>query len=240
MSMTCPQSGVDAAPAGATRRVCSFVRREGRMTAAQRRALTALWPSYGVELAAGLLDLDALFERRAPRVLEIGFGMGDALLAMAAAHPEHDYLGIEVYRPGIGRLLNRLAADAIGNVRVFSADAVEVLERCIPDAALAAVCMFFPDPWPKQRHRKRRLVQPAFATLLARKLDVGGRLYLATDWEDYAGQMLSVLGATPALCNLAGPGLYAPRPAERSLTKFELRGQCLGHGVWDLIFERCA
>lgn len=224
----------------APRRIRSFVRREGRMTAAQRRALEVLWPRYGVDLPTGPLDLDRLYGRRAPRSMEIGFGMGDALLESAAAHPEQDFLGVEVYRPGLGHLLNRLAAAGLENVRVCGADAVDVLERSVPDAALAAVCVFFPDPWPKLRHHKRRLVQPEFAALLARKLEVGGRVYLATDWEDYAGQMLSVLGATPALCNLAGPGRYAPRPVERPLTKFERRGQRLGHGVWDLAFERRA
>jgi tRNA (guanine-N7-)-methyltransferase len=166
--------------------------------------------------------------------------MGEALATLARAHPENDYLGIEVYRPGIGSLLAKLAAEGLGNVRLFCADAVEVLEQTIPEASLDAVYLFFPDPWPKTRHHKRRLIQPPFVELIGRKLKVGGRLYLATDWEDYAQQMMRVLSAAPRFTNLTGPGQYAPRPSERPLTKFERRGQALGHRVWDLGFERIA
>jgi len=219
------------------RPVRSFVRREGRMTHAQRRALDELGPRYGLPHDQGVLDLDGAFGRSAPRVLEIGFGMGDALAEMAAAHPEQDYLGVEVHRPGVGSLLLKLDDLGLSNVRVLCADAVQVLKGCLADHALDAVHIFFPDPWPKKRHHKRRLVQPAFVELVRRKLKPGGRLHLATDWEDYAQHMLEVLETTAGLRNAAGPGGFAPRPDYRPLTKFERRGQRLGHGVWDLIFE---
>lgn len=220
------------------RRIRSFVRREGRMTPGQQRALEVLFERYALAVEGERLDLDAVFGRRAPRHLEIGFGMGDNLLAMAGAHAENDYLGIEVYRPGIGRLLNGAAEAGISNLRVFNGDAVEVLEKRIGDEALDAVYVFFPDPWPKKRHHKRRLISPAFVQLLTRKLKRGGHLYLATDWEDYAGQMLEVLNAAPGLQNQAPDGGFIPRPEFRTPTKFERRGQALGHGVWDLAFVR--
>jgi tRNA (guanine-N7-)-methyltransferase len=179
-----------------------------------------------------------VFGREAPRVLEIGFGDGEALIAMARRNPDRDYLGIEVHRPGIGRLL--IQADALGlwNLKVVCADAVEVLSHSVTDAAFQRVHVFFPDPWPKKRHHKRRLIQPVFAALLTRKLVLGGHLHLATDWEDYAWQMLEVLETTPQLINTAPKGEFAARPGERPLTKFERRGQRLGHGVYDLIFQR--
>jgi len=175
------------------RRIRSFVRREGRMTPAQQRALDELWPRYGVDVAAELLDLDSLFDRKAPRVLEIGFGNGDALLTMARNNPQNDYLGIEVHRPGVGRLLRRLEEEDIRNVRVICADAVDVLEHNIPEDSLAAVHLFFPDPWPKKKHHKRRIMQPSFASLVASKLAASGMLHIATDWEDYAEHMMAVL-----------------------------------------------
>jgi tRNA (guanine-N7-)-methyltransferase len=220
------------------RPIRSFVRREGRMTEAQRRALEELWPRFGVDDADTALDFAALFGRRAPVTLEIGFGTGDALAALAAHHPENDYLGIEVHRPGVGRLLRRLEADGIANVRVCVADAKEVLERRVPDGSLDVVLIYFPDPWPKKRHHKRRLVQPEFVELLRRKLKPGGRLQLATDWHDYAQHMLAVLESAEGFENLAGPERYAERPEERPLTRFESRGQKLGHHVWDLCFRR--
>lgn len=220
------------------RPIRSFIRREGRLTKAQQRAMEALWDRYGVIPQAGLLDLDALFGRRAPRVLEIGFGNGESLVAMAQAHPATDYLGIEVHRPGVGHLLLRLEALGLTNLRVICMDAVEVLERYLPDASLDCIQVFFPDPWPKRRHRKRRLIQPDFVALLARKLKPGGRLQAATDWEDYALQMLKMLEANEALINSAQGGGFAPRPDERPLTKFERRGQHLKHGIWDLVFQR--
>jgi tRNA (guanine-N7-)-methyltransferase len=170
--------------------------------------------------------------------LEIGFGNGEALAAMAAAHPQNNYFGIEVHRPGVGVLLRRLDAECIPNVRVACTDAKEMLEQRIPDAALDAVYVFFPDPWHKQRHHKRRLVQPEFIALLRRRLKLGGTLHLATDWEDYARQMLAVLSAAEGFENRAGTDRFAPRPAARPPTKFERRGQRLGHGVWDLVFRR--
>jgi len=220
------------------RPIRSFVRREGRITKAQERALTELWPRYGVDAGDAPLDFRALFGRAAPVHVEIGFGNGDVLAAMAARHPEYDYLGIEVHRPGIGALLRRLEAAGLGNARVMRADAKEVLARNIPDAALSAVNIFFPDPWPKKRHHKRRLIQPEFAELVRRKLQPGGMLHLATDWRDYAEQMLDVLSQTPGFENTAGAGAFAPRPEERPLTKFEQRGKRLGHEVYDLSFRR--
>jgi len=220
------------------RPIRSFVRREGRMTDAQRRNLDALWPRYGIDPEAGPLDLDTLFGRRAPRMLEIGFGMGDALFEMAMRHPEHDHLGIEVHRPGVGRLLGKLEESGLRNVRVICHDAVEALQTLIPDDSLDAVYLFFPDPWPKKRHHKRRIVQPAFVALLARKLKPGGLLHMATDWEDYAQHMMTVLSEAPEFTNTAGPGAFTPRPEARPVTKFERRGERLGHQVWDLVFRR--
>lgn len=220
------------------RPIRSFVRREGRMTEAQRRALEDFGPRYLVEFQEAPLDLAAVFGRAAPRVLEIGFGMGDSVLDMARRHPERDHLGIEVHRPGVGRLLRALAEEDIGNVRIVCADAVQVLTHMIPDAVLAAVFLFFPDPWPKKRHHKRRIVQPEFAELVARRLKPGGIFHLATDWEDYAQHMMTVLEQSAAFVNSAGAGGFVPRPDDRVLTKFERRGERLGHGVWDLVFVK--
>jgi tRNA (guanine-N7-)-methyltransferase len=221
------------------RTIRSFVRREGRITDAQRRALAELLPRYGVEPGEAPLDFVALFGRAAPVHLEIGFGNGEALAAMALARPQNNYLGIEVHRPGVGVLLRRLDTECIANVRVVCSDAKEVLEQRIPDASLDAVYVFFPDPWHKQRHHKRRLVQPEFIALLRRKLKPGGTLHLATDWEDYAQQMLALLSVAEGFENAAGPGQYVSRPETRPLTRFERRGQRLGHGVRDLVFRRC-
>ena len=221
------------------RRIRSYVRREGRMTKAQHGALERLGARY-IIAPRGEIDPDALFGRRAPRILEIGFGMGDALAAMAKAHPERDYVGIEVHRPGVGSLLLKLEKDAVGNVRIICADAVEVLQQHLPDAGLDAVHLFFPDPWPKQRHHKRRIVQTEFVELVRRKLKAGGTFHMATDWEDYARHMLAVMDAAPGYRNAAGAGNFSPRPPQRPLTKFEQRGQRLGHGVWDLLYIRAA
>ncbi len=220
------------------RRVRSFVRREGRMTRAQRRALATLWTRFGIDLPDGALDLDACFGRRAPRVLEIGFGDGEALVALARQHPELDCLGIEVHRPGVGHLLLQLESEGIGNVRVMCADAAEVLEHHLPDASLDRMLLFFPDPWAKKRHHKRRIVQPAFAELVRHRLKLGGRLEMATDWEDCARHMREVMEATAGFENLAGVGRYVPRPDDRPPTRFERRGERLGHRVWDLAFTR--
>ena len=219
------------------RPIRSFVRREGRFTDAQRRAFAALLPRYGVPEGDAVVDPAALFGRSAAVHLEIGFGNGATLAAMAAAHPENNYLGIEVHRPGVGTLLRRIEMDGLANIRVACADAVETLHR-IPDAALDAVYIFFPDPWPKKRHHKRRLVQPAFLALVQRKLKPGGVLALATDWEEYAQHMLAMLSASGGFENLAGPGRFAPRAAGRPETRFEQRGRQLGHRVRDLAFRR--
>ena len=220
------------------RSIRSFVRREGRLTRGQQRALDLLWPQFGIEAGEGPLELDTLFGRSAPKVLEIGFGMGASLAQMAAAKPDWDFLGIEVHRPGVGTLLRHIEEQGLSNVRVICADAVEVLKQRIPDASLDRVQLFFPDPWHKKRHHKRRIVQPEFVALIAAKLKPGGVFHLATDWENYAQHMLAVLSASPQFRNQAGEGHYAPRPEERPLTKFEQRGQRLGHGVWDLLFVR--
>jgi tRNA (guanine-N7-)-methyltransferase len=222
----------------ALRTVRSFVRREGRITDAQHRAIERLWARYGVDPGDVPCELDALFGRRAPRMLEIGFGAGEALLAMAAAHPENDYLGIEVYRPGVGRLLKGLEERGLANVRVFRVDAVEVLARMIPESSLDAVYLFFPDPWPKKRHHKRRIVQPDFVALVGSRLRRGGLFHMATDWEDYALQMLEVMSQSPAFENAAGAGRYSARPDWRAETRFERRSERLGHAVRDLIFRK--
>ncbi|RRQ21673.1 tRNA (guanosine(46)-N7)-methyltransferase TrmB [Thiohalobacter thiocyanaticus] len=219
------------------RRIRSFVRREGRLTPSQQRALDELLPRYGLD-PAGPLDLDAAFGRHAPRTLEIGFGNGASLAEMAAAAPEQDFIGIEVHRPGVGHLLRLIAERELTNVRVICADAVEVLRDAIPEASLSRVLLYFPDPWPKKKHHKRRILQPDFVALAARRLAPGGVFHLATDWEDYAGQMLEVMEASPGFTNQAGPGRFAERPADRPPTKFEQRGQRLGHGVWDLLYTR--
>ena len=219
------------------RTVRSFVTRAGRITTAQERALLSLWPSYGIE-PAGMLDLDALFGRTAPRSVEIGFGNGENLLALAALHPERDYLGIEVHRPGVGRLLLGLAALDLKNVRVICCDTVEVLEQHLPPACLEEILVLFPDPWPKKRHHKRRLIQGPFVSVLAAHLSRGGTLHLATDWGPYAEEMLAVLTAEPLLRNVAPQGGFVPRPPERPQTRFERRGERLGHRVWDLTFRR--
>ncbi|MEO5574337.1 MAG: tRNA (guanosine(46)-N7)-methyltransferase TrmB [Gammaproteobacteria bacterium] len=218
------------------RPIRSFVLRQGRMTPAQRSALDTLWGQYGIEPGTCTLDFHDLFSRNAPRILEIGFGMGSSLAEMAAAHPEQDYLGIEVHRPGIGNLLKNLDTRQLTNVRVICADAVEILNNQIPDASLDAIYLFFPDPWHKRRHHKRRIVQPPFVELIYSKLKPGGCFHLATDWEEYAQQMLEVLTAAPKFTNTSGVNHYAPRPTYRPLTKFEQRGQRLGHQVWDLMF----
>jgi tRNA (guanine-N7-)-methyltransferase len=220
------------------RSIRSFVLRAGRTTAAQQRALSELWPRYGIPYTAAVLDLAALFGREAPRTLEIGFGNGENLAALAAARPERDFLGVEVHRPGVGRLLLSLEARALANVRIVCHDAVEVLEQQLAPGSLDEILILFPDPWPKKRHHKRRLVQPAFAALLASRLGAGGVLRLATDWEPYAREMLATLAAQSALANLAADGAFVPRPAQRAPTRFERRGQRLGHEVWDLQFRR--
>jgi tRNA (guanine-N7-)-methyltransferase len=223
-------------PPGSHRPVRSYVLRAGRMGSGQVRALAELAPRFVLPFAAQPLDARAVFGRAAPLVVEVGFGMGAATAAIAAARPELDFLGIEVHEPGVGALLLRIDEHRLGNLRIVRHDAVEVLATMIAPGSLAGVNLFFPDPWPKKRHWKRRIVQPAFAALVASRLAPGGLWHCATDWQSYAEQMLEVLSAEPALVNTA-PG-YAPRPEQRPLTKFEQRGLALGHGVWDLVFAR--
>ncbi|MFO1407735.1 MAG: tRNA (guanosine(46)-N7)-methyltransferase TrmB [Steroidobacteraceae bacterium] len=219
------------------RAVRSFVARAGRMTVAQERAWRELWPRYGVPDGDQPLDFDALYGRGAPVTVEVGFGNGESLVTLAAAHPERDFLGIEVHRPGVGHLLLRAEALGLRNLRVACRDAVEVLGQRVPDGSLAELLLYFPDPWPKKRHHKRRIVQPGFVELVARKLASGGRFRLATDWEPYAVHMLEVVGASAPLENESGDG-YAPRPDSRPVTRFERRGERLGHGVRDLCFRK--
>jgi tRNA (guanine-N7-)-methyltransferase len=220
------------------RGVRSFVLRAGRATAGQQRALAELWPKYGVEFSPTSLDLQTVFGRAAPCMLEIGFGAGEALLEFAARHPQIDCIGIEVHRPGVGRLLLGAEAAALRNLRVICYDAVEVLQQQLAPASIALVHIFFPDPWPKKRHHKRRLIQPTFVELLAKALAPGGTLRLATDWEPYAHHMREVIDASAAFVNVAADAGFVARSAERALTRFERRGQRLGHGVWDLEYRR--
>jgi len=219
------------------RRIRSFVLREGRMTPAQQRAFETHWARFGIDYRGTAQDFDAIFGRRAARVLEIGFGNGEALAWASEHDPGRDYLGVEVHGPGVGRLMNALAARDAGNVRLYKHDAVEVLENEIAPATLAEARIWFPDPWHKKRHNKRRIVQPDFVALLATRMAPGGLLHLATDWEAYAQHMLEVMEAAPAWHNEVGPGCFAEKPAWRIETHFERRGLKLGHGVWDLLYR---
>lgn len=216
----------------------SFVRRAGRMGPGQQRAMTELGPRFVLPFDPRPLDLDAVFGRRAPRVLEIGFGMGSATAEVAAAQPGTDFIGVEIHPPGVGALLKLIGEQRLNNVRILQHDAVQVLAQMIPHGALAGIHIWFPDPWHKKRHNKRRLVQPPFVRQLLPHLADGGYLHCATDWQPYAEQMLEVMSAEPQLLNSSSG--YAPRPEWRPLTKFEQRGLKLGHGVWDLVFRRRA
>lgn len=236
--MTVPQP--PSLPEPPRRAIRSFVLRQGRLTRAQGRAFTELWPRFGVDLEPGqLLDLGSLFGNDQPVFLEIGFGNGESLATLAENHPECNYLGVEVHGPGIGHLLLAIEQRGLGNLRLLRLDAVALLDLGLAAASLAGIYLFFPDPWPKKRHHKRRILNAAFVAKLARVIRPGGLFHAATDWEPYAGEMLEVLSARDDLFrNTTGQGQFAPRPADRPLTKFEQRGQRLGHGVWDLIFER--
>ena len=218
------------------RSIRSYVMRAGRTTEGQARALATLGPRFILPYAESPLDFTAVFGRQAPTILEIGFGMGDATAHIAAVRPEHDFIGCEVHEPGVGALLKRIGEQGLSNLRIVQHDAVEVLAHMIPPASLAGVHIFFPDPWHKKRHHKRRLIQPPFVARLVSRLAPGGYLHCATDWQPYAQQMLEVLSAEPELQNTAEG--YAPKPGYRPLTKFENRGLKLGHGVWDLVFTR--
>ena len=219
-----------------TPKIRSYVRREGRLTYGQERGLAEGLPLWGVDWVGHPLNFKTLFGREAPVILEIGFGMGDALVAVAEQHPEQNYIGIEVHRPGIGKCLLQCETHGLTNVRVCVGDAVEVLIQSVPDASLSRINIYFPDPWPKLRHQKRRLIQTEFVNLIAEKLKPEGLLHLATDWQHYAEQMLAVCSANANFKNLADD--YVPRPDDRPLTKFEARGHRLGHGVWDLMFQK--
>lgn len=220
------------------RRIRSFVKREGRLTVGQERALNELFPRYGLVLQNTPLNLDDTFQRIAPRILEIGFGNGASLSEMAANNPEQDYIGIEVHRPGVGNLLLQVEKLGLTNLRVINDDGVDVLKKMIADESLDAVYLFFADPWHKKRHHKRRIVQKEFVELLRKKLKVGGVFHMATDWEHYAQHMMSIMNDSEGFENTAGQDQFLTRPGYRPLTKFEQRGQRLGHGVWDLIFKK--
>nr|WP_245601076.1 tRNA (guanosine(46)-N7)-methyltransferase TrmB [Marinobacterium jannaschii] len=233
--MTAPENGDEAKP---MRKIRSFVLRAGRMTEGQQRAMDDAWPKYGLNLCDGRIDPAEVFGREAPLVLEIGFGMGDSMIEMAKDQPEKNYIGIEVHTPGVGRLLNNATELGLENIRVYREDAIEVLADCIPDGSLDTLQLFFPDPWHKKRHHKRRIVQPAFAQSIRKKLKVGGVFHMATDWENYAEHMMEVMNAAEGYQNVAGDSQYSPQPEWRPVTKFQKRGERLGHGVWDLMFER--
>lgn len=220
------------------RRIKSFVLRQGRLTKSQQKALDEYWKIFGLEVSQGPLDFVETFGRQAPTIIEIGFGMGKSLAEMAKANPQNNYIGIEVHKPGVGALLKLIADEQLKNLRVFNDDAIEVLANCIPPNSLSGVYLFFPDPWHKKRHHKRRIVQPEFAATLANHLKIDGHFHMATDWENYAEHMMEVMSAAPNYRNIAGEGQFTPRPDYRPLTKFEQRGQRLGHGVWDLIFAK--
>ena len=220
------------------RSIRSFVTRSGRITEAQQRALAQLWPKYGIEFSAEPLAARNVFGRDAPRTLEIGFGNGENLAALARGHPERDFLGVEVHRPGVGRLLRECELQQLTNVRLICHDALEVVAQQIAPGWLQEILVFFPDPWPKKRHHKRRLIRDAFAQLLATRLAPGGVLRVATDWQAYALEMLHTLAGLALLQNLAADGRFVARPAERPPTRFERRGARLGHEVWDLAFRR--
>ncbi|MGK2913998.1 MAG: tRNA (guanosine(46)-N7)-methyltransferase TrmB [Porticoccaceae bacterium] len=231
----------DAPPQGPEfkrKAVRSYVIRGGRATLAQERALHQYGPRYRVSLYDGVVNWAQVFGRSAPVVLEIGFGMGDSLLRMARAEPDKDFVGIEVHVPGAGRLLNNAVALELTNLRIYLADAVDVLADCIPDQSLLRVQLYFPDPWHKKKHHKRRLVQPNFVAKIRDKLQLGGIFHMATDWQPYAEHMADVMAEAPGFENTQGDSVFAPRPEFRPLTKFEQRGVHLGHGVWDLLYRR--
>ncbi|NMH59961.1 tRNA (guanosine(46)-N7)-methyltransferase TrmB [Alteromonas ponticola] len=219
-------------------KVKSFVKREGRLTNAQARAIDENWATMGINYQPELLNFDQLFQQSGPVVLEIGFGMGKSLVQMAAESPETNFIGIEVHRPGVGSCLNDAAELGLTNLRVMEHDAVEVFKQMLPDASLQRVQLYFPDPWHKKRHHKRRIVQPEFVAMIKQKLAIGGVFHMATDWQNYAEHMLSVMQQAAGFTNTSASDDYVERPEYRPITKFEVRGQKLGHGVWDLVFER--
>lgn len=225
-------------PEFSRRDIRSFVIRGGRITDAQQKAFGLYWPVYGLQLRDGLVNVQQLFGNNRPVVLEIGYGMGDSLLAMAQQQAEHNYIGIEVHPPGVGRLVNEAGKLALANLKTYCADAIDVLTDCIPPASLTRVQLYFPDPWHKKRHHKRRIVQPEFVTLVASRLQEGGIFHLCTDWTPYGEQMLEILQGCPLLKNLSPTATYVEQPTWRPETKFERRGERLGHDVHDLLFQK--
>jgi len=219
------------------RPIKSYVLRQGRLTTAQANALETFWPEYGIDYGNTRLELNQIYKRAAPKILDIGSGMGDSILELASRHTENDYLAVEVHKPGVGNLIRTAANLHIFNIRVICHDVVEVLQHQLADRCLEQVFIFFSDPWPKKRHHKRRLVNPAFLDLLVPKLKTNARLFLATDWQDLAEHMLTVCDKYPGLNNIAGNGHYTPRPVWRPVTKFERRGKRLEHAVWDLCYS---
>jgi len=220
------------------RKIRSYVRREGRFTPSQRLAFKSLWPVYGVDKTVEQWDFEKLFGRRSDVFLELGFGDGRVLKTLAARHPENDYLGIEVHRPGVGRVMRELNEEGLMNVKLAAEDGMDILQQNITAKSLAGLLIFFPDPWHKKKHHKRRMIQPEFVHMAATRIKPGGILHLATDWEDYAAQMMEVLSAEPLLENIHLENAFIERPESRPLTKYEQRGLRLGHGVWDLLFRR--
>ena len=225
-------------PETSDRRIRSFVIRGGRMTASQQLALDQQFEHYGLRPESGIVDWATVFGNDHPVVLEIGFGMGDSLATMAQAEPNVNFVGVEVHRPGVGRLMALANKAALNNLRIYNADVIDVLHHCIAANSLARINIYFPDPWHKKRHNKRRIVNEEFVQLIRQKMKQGGIIHMATDWEPYAEHMMEVLSAAEGFKNQAGEGQYTPRPDHRPLTKFEKRGEKLGHGVWDLFFEK--
>ena len=233
-----PAKNANETPEEHKRRIRSFVLRTGRMTAGQQRGMDEFWPKWGLTLEQGMIDPKTVFKREAPLVIEIGFGMGHSLFEQANTMRDHDFIGIEVHTPGVGKLLAEAGDAGLTNLRAYEDDAIEILDQCIPDNSVDLLQLFFPDPWHKKRHNKRRIVQAEFVQRVRQKLKVGGRFHMATDWENYAEHMVEVMQVAEGYENTATDGDYVPRPDSRPVTKFEKRGERLGHGVWDIIYRR--
>lgn len=230
------EQSFDRRPEYKKKSIRSYVIRAGRMTEGQRNAFDRCWPRYGLSLFDGLIDADQVFDRRGPTVLEVGFGMGASLLQMAQSEADKNFIGIEVHPPGVGRFINCANEENLNNVKVYMADAVDVLTDCIADHSLDRFQLYFPDPWHKKKHNKRRIVQTEFMSLVRQKVRMGGQIHLATDWHDYAEHMMEVMSLVEGVENTAGEYCFAEKPSFRPTTKFETRGENLGHGVWDLLF----
>lgn len=239
-TMTEKPATIEIKPEFKKKSIRSFVIRAGRMTLGQKAAFDQSWTRFGLSLHAGKLNTAVAFQQEAPLVIEIGFGMGDSLLEMAKQETNTNFIGIEVHPPGVGRLISQAALEDLGNLRVYMADAMDVLDDCIADASVDRLQLYFPDPWHKKKHNKRRIVQPAFVQKIRQKLKPGGVFHLATDWQNYAEYMLEVMSHAEGFTNLSPSADYCERPAYRPITKFEKRGERLGHGVWDLLFQRHA